>query len=373
MQRFINHTFIMLVAVSLGLAMSCVLAEPNATVQQSLGRVTLAGKQVPLSARPWVIAGSATIPLPDAQVYNLILFDATATAVTGFVAIHANLTPAKGGWGISSDCQNQDGRFAHIYEHRSQHYFCVFVQAEGYQPDKFTAWEDAVRFANRNHWHLPAHWSVVGFRIADAADVIDIRYGFDPALLVAAGVGKPITDPKLANSATQALIRWQEAVRYLVERGFSNQIDNENPLPPLRLGIKGPSSTEINSRLQRLEALRAQGWLSETDFLAEQAAIAHPLHLDPDENVDIWRLGVAKTAVHTVQSTLWMFGVNYAFLGNLYLAGGLALAKGIFSPTRYYLHELAWNTWGPRGNAGPPVVDFSAQGVDKKPETEAKK
>ncbi len=370
---------------AIGMVTVSAFAEPiNAdpiALQIHRNQITLAGKQIPLPEGSWVVAGREVVHTPMAPVYSVILFSTNASAVGGFVAIHTNLTPSSLGWGISRDCQKQPGRFAHILEHRNQHYFCVFVQANGYQPDTFATWASAVSFATGNQWHLPEQWRVVGFRIADAQEVIDVRYGFASEGSVAAST---TVDPKTAptvptvpsttskpNPETQALLRWQDSVRYLIERGFANQISNEAPLPQ-NPNVTTLLPSEIGSRLHRLDELHAQGWITDDAFRTQRTTILRPITVEPDDNVDVRRLGLAKTAVHTVQSTIWMTGINYLFLGNIYLAGGLALAKGVFSPARYYLHEMAWNTWGPRSNPALPVIDFSSGAEQKQNDTQQK-
>lgn len=348
--------------IPLALLAAWALVGTDDTVRLAHPLVSLAGKQVPLPDRSWVVGGTAreypSLPSGSTVVDNLVVFGVDADAVAAFVVIHANAVTAAEGWGISRDCKNPDEPFTAIFEHRDHHYKCAFVQELEGGPVS-AAWPVAAALAARQHWRLPDHWVVAGFRIADRLDVIDVRYGFDPRGMAGASkiAGAPAVDA-VRQAALQALIHWQETALYWVERGFRNQLDGETPLPLPRLADGSSPSPVATSRLRQLVALRDAGWLSTADFAAQRAIIVHASDTETDLNVDIWRLGALKTTGHTVQTTFWMWGINYLFLGNAYLAGGLALTKAVVSPTRYYLEELAWNTWGPRRNPELPVVDF---------------
>ncbi|MBI1206986.1 MAG: DUF2061 domain-containing protein [Azospirillum sp.] len=359
---------------------------------------TLETYQIPLPEGRWVVAagGTRSLELPSAEVPALIrdavLLQPQGLAIGAFVVVHANLLPLPADWGLSRDClapaadlvadaPHEDGGSAVIFERQHRHYRCAFVKdftvAEAGPPA--ASWSAAMTFARRRGWRVPDRWVVAGFRIADGWGVLEVRYGFDPrALAVPAEQRLSRLSPELQplpaaatleswaaeTDETTALARkslaaWAVAVRTPVERGFLHRLDEEPalPMPWLDTDVFPPLATV--DRLRQLTKLRDNGWIDDQSFRAQRSILLRPVEVETETVVNIWQLGLWKTAVHRLQSSVWSFGINYIVLGNAYLAGGLTATKAVFSTARYYLHELAWNTWGPRRNREVPVIDFA--------------
>lgn len=325
--------------------------------------IELANKQVPLPSRNWVMAGDMkeTQALPNGTnvIASEMLFGIDRETVTSFVLIHTNTIPSPKGWGISRDCKNSKHAFTAIFEHNDLNYKCTFVGTMNTE-SQATVWTQANVLAMQKQWRLPKQWLVVGVRIADRLDVLDVRYGFDPQILInlstnlTAQLGKD-----LYTESMQKLIKWQEVANYWVERGFHRQLERESALIlPAPMVDQSATSLIAQSRFRQLDQLYHDGWLSKNELSLQQNLIQKSVITQTDLTVDIWSLGALKTAGHTTQSLFWMWGVNYLFLGNAYIAGGLALAKSAISPIRYYIEETAWNTWGPRRNPTLPIIDF---------------
>jgi len=323
----------------------------------------LAGKQIPIPKREWIAAGNANeeqkLPNGNAIIASQVLFGLEHNVVTSFILANANATPNSQGWGISQDCKNSKYPFTAVFEYKDRNYKCSFV-ADAFVVANTTAWKQANELANKHKWRIPSQWMIVGIRVADRLDVVDVRFGFNMQELTHNNPASNLLTPKmLHNTAMQTLVDWQKAAYYWVERGFRRQLDFETQLPMPAVAMEQSASSMIaTSRLHQLNKLRADGWLSEADFVIQHNLIKKSIVTQADLTVDIWHLGTLKTAGHTTQSLFWMWGVNYLFLGNVYVAGGLALAKSAISPIRYYLQEVAWNTWGPRRNPTLPVIDF---------------
>ncbi|KOR29846.1 hypothetical protein TI04_07625 [Achromatium sp. WMS2] len=326
--------------------------------------IELSNKQIPIPPRPWIIAGAAhgeqKLATGPAMVESKLLFNLKNQHVEAFVLIHTNAAPAVNGWGISKDCKNSKYYFGAVYEQQNHNYKCAFVGKLD-QKQVALAWPFATALAAEQHWQFPDKWLVVGIRLADRLDVLDVRYGFSTEFFKD---NQEHTIPKDEDIhikvVLQALVNWQNTALYLVDRGFRKQLDNELPLPLPTLDPHSlPLSTVVLSRMQQLHSLRDNGWLTAAEFAEQSELLKNSIQTQSDLTVDIWRLGAIKTAGHTVQSTVWMWGVNYLFLGNAYLSGSLALTKGFISPIRYYLEETAWNLWGPRRNPKLPMIDFS--------------
>ncbi len=340
------------------------LNKPQTKIQAPF--VELASKQIPIPNRTWIIASTKQDPPQSGpvRIAHQVLFRVENGAVRAFVIIHTNITPSLNGWGISQDCQNHDHPFTAVFERKNQHYKCAYVHSLQSIPDDAT-WSNALVYAKHNKLHLPENWIVTGIRVADRLDIVDVRYGFDPQALIGTVQAlqlSPKVNKVLQETATEALIKWHEIALYLVGRGFRRQLGKDDLILPMpRLHTNVAASIVIASRLQKLEALYTAGWLSEADFIAQQNLIKQSFTPQANVTVDIWRLGALKTAGHTVQSGFWMWGMNYLFLGNAHLAGTLALTKSFISPIRYYLEEMAWNTWGPRRNPTLPIIDFPSE------------
>lgn len=325
--------------------------------------IELGNKQIPVPKRTWMVVGNASedklLSNNTATIASKILFGIDNDIVTSFIQVHANVTSTANGWGISSDCKDSKHPFTAIFEHKDRNYKCSFVTNNFIAPET-TLWTQSKAYSHKHKWFMPQNWLVVGIRIADHLDIIDVKYGFDLSALIHTNLASNLLEQEqLHATAIQALVEWQKAALYWAERGFRRQLEFETPLPMPTLAKEISASSMIAAnRLYQLEALRQAGWLSATAFAAQQTLIKQSVVTQADLTVDIWRLGALKTAGHTTQSLFWMWGVNYLFLGNAYVAGGLALAKSAISPIRYYLQETAWNTWGPRRNPSLPVVDF---------------
>lgn len=372
--------------------------------------VELAGKQVPLPKGLWLVASSGreaqNLATGPTVVERQLLLGVDNNSINSFVLINTNATPAPAGWGVSQDCKNSNHPFKAVLEQQNNHYSCVFIStslaANKTSGPEATFWTLASERAKLRNWQLSNDWVVVGIRLADRLDVVDVRYGFSLQTPPKKGGVDTTTEIKvLQDMAVEALRKWQTTAVYLVERGFRRQLDQELPLSQpnfahrpqalLANGGRGgiPHSSMLHvedtnaiptqaagtlhavdekglppvvaSRLQQLLALYNEGWLSRTEFEAQHILIREQFMAKSDVTINIWTLGAMKTAGHTTQSLLWMWGVNYLFMGDAYLAGSLALTKTVISPIRYYLEEAAWNTWGPRRNPTLPVVDFNPE------------
>jgi uncharacterized membrane protein len=309
---------------------------------------SLANKQIPIPQQTWIEAANAKIftqlSKHEIGLDSKLMFHVKNNVVTAFILAHANTAPSTTGWGISKDCKNSAHLFAAVFDYKDNNYKCSFV-AKSTAPAATPIWLQAKSLAIQRNWHLSSQWTIVGIRVADRLDVVDVRYGFN----------FPIDD----DTTSRALVEWQIAALYWVERGFRNQLEFETQLPMPTLTTNATASNMMAaSRLHRLKQLYAQGWLTELDFITQRNLIQQSIITQADLTVDIWQLGALKTAGHTTQSLFWMWGVNYLFLGNAYVAGSLAIAKSLISPIRYYALETAWNTWGPRRNPILPVIDF---------------
>ena len=76
--------------------------------------VVLDGKQVPLPAGDWLVAGTATADFDGARLgafgrmRQLVLFQVDGGAVSAVAEITTNILPTSDGWGISRDCARSD-------------------------------------------------------------------------------------------------------------------------------------------------------------------------------------------------------------------------------------------------------------------------
>jgi hypothetical protein len=156
------------------------------------GLLTLAGRQIPLPAGSWTLAGRSfeTVPELDGDAYGAIesevLFRVEDDTVVAFAIVSRNLLPVEDGWGTASECIGEDPAPPVIinYDSSASHTFCGFASLFDTAVEDGTAgsWKAASAYADAQGWALPTHWLQAGFRLSNAQDVLEARYNFAAAL-----------------------------------------------------------------------------------------------------------------------------------------------------------------------------------------------
>ena len=75
----------------------------------------------------------------------------------------------------------------------------------------------------------------------------------------------------------------------------------------------------------------------------------------PDPQTDPTGIALTKTVSYRVVSIANVLATGLFFTGNFWLSSGLALGNAVIDSSIYFVHELAWNYWGPVIKKDVPV------------------
>lgn len=330
-------------------------APPAAAQELAVGQVhhgplVWAGKQIPLPAGAWLLAGLGAgepptgAPGPVGAVGSAVLLAEAEGRVTGFVLAYTNLVPGDGGWGAADDCARDDLHLAERIYDTPLFRSCAWVGHALGNDGGDPAWVAARGLIERRGWRLPAAWLVAGLRLSDPRDVVEVRYYFNPEAegvppddqaawaahpWSAARVG---ADPRRAAMVAE-VVSFARAMRRPLAEGFKNR------LPP--------------------GASPAMPWSGAPPPPAEAAPAAGP---------PVWQLSAIKTVTLTVLQQVNHYLVNWLFVGDPVSAAGLSAAHAVVHPAINFSHEYffasgaAARTVAP-GSARSAVTAFSAVGV----------
>jgi uncharacterized membrane protein len=339
------------IAIFVGLAFlltgSALVATPPAA-QKFSGTIDLAGRRIPLPAGEWLLAGSAhdsagpAETRPYGAIETAVLFKLSGNAVEDFITIRANALPVTGSWGPAPECDRTDILFTSVFYRAAHENFCGFVNhvVNARDAGSSPAWIAALDRAAQNGWQLPATWLMAGFRIADRHDMLDLRYHINPEL---AGFAR--------DGASWSTSSWSPArvagdtKRVAVAARLSRWVMETSP--SIQRLAAGSSNSDVALALPTLEDARPQGKVEAT------AA--------PESKL---KKAAWKTATYRVVSSTTTFLVALPFTGGVILdAGLLTLVNAVTHSTLYFLHELAWDTFG--GAQPPPTLELADAGISR--------
>jgi hypothetical protein len=237
--------------------------------------VALDGKQVPLPAGDWLVAGTATADFDGARLgafgrmRELVPFQVDGGAVSAIAEITTNMLPTSDGWGISRDCARSDmllavTRFKAGWDAACLHVAHTLTGAAAAS----AAWRVAADHAVRQGWPVPPVLLTAGFRVADRADVVDLRLHVAPARLGAPADPAPtswrdspwhvrrIAEDASRKAAAEALGRWALVFDGLVAAGLRNHLDPAAPPVDLPLADPPPPRMMRNARCWKRSVAR---------------------------------------------------------------------------------------------------------------------
>jgi uncharacterized membrane protein len=374
------RTIFSLIALLLAWALPAAADPAIGSTHRDLLKV--AGKQIPLPEGNWVLAGLAHTQLPPktgpagayGSILNMVLLKAAEDGIEAIVEINTNTLPVDDGWGISRHCERQD---LHLVLNRYRSGYdaaCVFIGHSNPVKDSgqaSQAWGAARTMAQRRRLSLPSEFVTVGFRVADRADLVDLRVSFDPrrrglAPTPLARWPDSAWHPTrvAADEARMAylagLSRWAATFVDSIEQGMKNALA-EGEKPPAPFADDNEVSPQTVRRLQELVRLFETGAIGAEEFERQSTLVlsgqadqsAAPI--DPGE-VALWK----TISYRPMVSTANLF-IDYMWIGQPFAAGVLVLLQVVVNTTKFYFHELAWNKYV--GGAGgkreaAPVLDF---------------
>jgi len=330
--------------------LACVLAgsapvPTRAPIPTSSGSIEVAGRFIPLPAGDWLLAGAShdsagpTETRPYGAIETVVLFKLAGDVVADFITIRGNALPVTGSWGPAVECDRQDINFTSVFFRAAHENFCGFVNRVVGAEDASSspAWREALALAGERRWRMPATWLMAGYRIANRQDVLDLRYHLNPEF-----AGFP------RDSGDWAASEWSPA--------------------------------HVAGDQRRMAAIQQLArWVMETSGSIQQIAAGHGgegvvLAL-PSIAGDVSAGTVEATAApeSTLKKTLWKsvtyrvaastttFLIALPFAATIFDASIYTLVGGVTFSVLYFLHELAWDTFGVA--QPPPPLEFAGAGI----------
>jgi uncharacterized membrane protein len=298
------------------LALLLVLSAGATAAEPMIGHATLAGKQIPLPAGEWILAGSDGAGREGPASFQTAVFmQLDGRQVRAFVIATTNAEPGAAGWGLTRDCSRRDGAFAAIDYASAIDGACRFVGqvATGTRPGTAPAWIAATEMARQQGWTVPNQWLMTGVRLTDRRDVIDVRYHF-------------------ADGNPRAAIAWSAQAMSAVQHGLHGRLDAGDTLP-----MPGPASAAPPAMPSAAEPVSTAG--------AGEVS---------------WGTSLMKTLSWRAVGTVGDLAVAYLFTGDPVLSGGLAATGAVVNSVLYFGHELAWGY----SSEGPPMLEFPGASTD---------
>ncbi|MFO1057532.1 MAG: hypothetical protein U1E53_11260 [Dongiaceae bacterium] len=206
-----------LAAAGLWLAAPAWAADDEPPIGAKLeGVMSLAGRQIPLPAGSWTLAGRSFEPVPElgddayGAIETEVLFRIEDDTVVAFLIAHRNLLPVEEGWGTASECIGEiEVPVVVSYDSSAAHTFCGFASRfdTGVEVPVAGSWKQAEAYAEAQGLALPKHWLMAGFRLSNAQDVLEVRYNFAAALAEdQAAIEPPASSIRLAAAQALAVI-----------------------------------------------------------------------------------------------------------------------------------------------------------------------
>ncbi len=187
-------------------------ASPPAATDNDLfrGMIAVEGKEIPLPAGEWRLAGRAVSAAADdggsqRSIVSVALVRLHGMAVDAAVLVQTNRLDTDAAWGKATACDRSDLYFARIRyasDHDGSCAYAAYVDASVPRDSTDAAWQQTLLRGAGTGWHFPSHWVEAAYRITDPRDAIQVRYLFD----VPAGA-----DGRLPRPAVRALVAWTEA------------------------------------------------------------------------------------------------------------------------------------------------------------------
>jgi uncharacterized membrane protein len=339
--------------------------------------VPVGGKQIPLPAGEWIVAGMGRSIADTASygahgtVENLVLLRVDKDRIDGIAELHANSIPTDAGWGLPDDCTRKDlplvvNRFKSGWEGS-----CFLVKLGALRKDEGTgqAWRDALAFGSTRGWRFTTGWVTAAFRESDRRDIIDARFHFDPA-----GQGfKPIVPngradaewrpPALLKDSLklgylQQIAAWAASFDRLIDLGLRNQLEADavfpDPFGPLALS----QQPDLDGKLLMLDRLARTGVITrDQQGELERAALddrkevtAESWIAEPDrKRISFRMLGAAID---------WILA--YAVTLNAPLSTAIAVTTASVHSTLFATNDQFWDSyWRENGvRDGARRLDF---------------
>jgi hypothetical protein len=384
------------------------------------GSVPFNGKQVPLPEGEWVLAGDGYQVIPSVRggagdvVENIVLLKLAGKRVAAFVLAHRNVIGIDQGWGAGPDCDRDDIHLAVVYDDAENHMFCGFVNhvvtsMEDDEADNVAAsWAQALGYVEKHELTLPNTWLMAGFRKSDQFSIFDVRYHFDPALdhlppepktswaasewsadAVRDETGQPGWTATLAGwagslavwrtpapppartprqAAVNDLVEWLGQMRYVFELGYDNRAAQAGAVPMPWTVEAAHFEPALDIRLERLDAIRQSGILSQSLYDRERDIIEGEHGSVANLRWSAEGITNIKALTDSATSKIYGFVADYLFTGNVATTVSLLGVQTFSDFGQYWGTEYLWNKLGPNAAVDIEEVELNGAGADAAPE-----
>ena len=352
------------------------------------GRITVAGKQVPLPPGEFTVVTSGTA---HARIVNktgiesqrldlgpiraVTLAQVADGRVPLVVEIAANLLPYHDGWGTTADCTRKDIYAAVSNYESGWDVSCLYLKPMPVDDTHRAPGGEAVaRFAGERGAAVSSFWVVAGLRVADRQDVIDVRYHIDPAALgvPATAADAAIWAPTAIEqqpgqlTAVKDIAAWTGSVASPLSAGLRGRMDPTlTAFPPIAGAASiDPAIIERAARVDALKKLRESGAVSESAFEEQMAIVTGAVAVAGAAEASSWTYAQVagwKAFTYRVVVTSINAGIDYVFIGRPFAAGVLVILQVVVNTTKFFFHEMMWQEIfgiGPLQRDAPNVIEF---------------
>ncbi len=322
--------------------------------------IELGGKQIPLPGGEWILAGLGTQPfhMPAlgafGAIQTAILLQTRQDRVVAVLEVNSNTLQVNDGWGRAEGCAEDSKNFLLVVRYKTGwETSCLFVRAtrfDGASPGP-VAWEQASAFIHNAKMALPQMWLTAGFRVSDRQDLVDVRYHFDPALILGSGgaslnteadwSANAVNGDPLRQGAAQIVSTWASGFDTWVERGLRNQINGvPGPLP--EVAALQASVPAIDAKLSELDGLYRDGHITWDSYAAQsQTAITEvPVF---KQQTSLLSNSVKKNISFRSLGTMVDWGIAYVVTANTALSWGIALTLNATDSVWFVLNDQYWD------------------------------
>ncbi len=216
---------------------------------------------------------------------------------------------------------------------------------------------------------MPEIWLTAGFRVSDRQDLVDVRYHFDPALMLGATAANlsslddwtadAVKGDAVRAGAVQVVSSWASGFDTFVEQGLRNQLnDASGMMPEVAAYLTG--TPFVDAKLRDLDRLYRDGRIGWDSYMEQS------------------RKATTEVPVYTVQTSLLSnsveknisfrtlgTGVDYliAFVvtANTGVSTGIALTINSTDSFWFVLNDQYWDDHYAKQNThdSERIVDFT--------------
>lgn len=340
--------------------------------------LSMGGKRVPLpsvGAAGWRMLSEQQVDLRSPTSADAVALDSVVVGAADerafqyLVVARTNRAPNADGFGLAGACRRPDLHSAKVVSRNGSTVgICTFVGhvLTAASADADPGWAAALRATESSGRSLSKTWLVVGVRIADADDLLDVRYYFSPDVIGSAATTGDDPPPGALDAAKLRLAEILRAAEpshdpdWLASGWSVEGVAGK----PMRMA----AITELKAWAEGTYPIVYAGFKGRpVGDLALPAAWAHGSPIaaiddiaDLPGEVALWKTVSWRTLGSSLDAI-----VSYAFTGSLGTAGGITVAGGFVNAAVYYLHEKAWETFGWKRSPGDMITELPPAGIER--------